>query len=192
MNYFGIFSKIYETVAQEKCLDCQAFIKRGSKILDFGCGSGIMAKKFQDFFKAEIIGVDIEDNRVSPIPFKKIDGKSLPFPDDSFDIVLISYVLHHAKEPVTLLKEAKRVGKKIIIYEDLPEGIISELRCLLHQTTFNFFFPEQTKKFNFKNEKEWEKIFKELKLKTIAKKRISNKFDLIDPVFKIFFVLEKV
>ena len=169
------------------CKDCEDFIEKGSKILDLGCGSGIVAKNFRDFFKAEIIGVDIKDNRVLDIPFKIIDGKNLPFNDHFFDIVLISYVLHHSRDPERLLKEAKRVSKKLIIYEDLPEGILSKLRCRLHQITF---FGGERKKFHFKTKDEWKKIFKKLGLKIIEKKRVFSPFDWIDPVKRFLFVLE--
>lgn len=170
------------------CRDCQDFIERGSKILDLGCGSGIVAFHFRDFFKAEVIGVDIKDNRVLNIPFRIIDGENLPFDNHSFDVVLINYVLHHSRNPEKLLKEAKRVSKKIIIYEDLPEGILSRLRCYLHQITF---FGEKRQKFHFKTRDEWKELFKKLGLKIISEKRVFTKLDWLDPVKRILFVLEK-
>jgi len=202
MNYHRIFSKFYEIAAQKMCLDCRDFIEKGSKILDLGCGSGIVAKTFQDFFGAEILGADIEDSRTLPIPFKIIDGNSLPFENLSFDVVLISYVLHHSRDPEALLKEAKRVSEKIIIYEDLPEGILSRLRCNFHQASYNLFFQKQKllhnltapqKLFhNFKTQKEWEELFKKLGLKIIAKKKVSLWVDWLDPVQRILFVLESI
>jgi len=189
MDYYRIFSKIYEMGAREMCNDCQDFIEEGSRILDLGCGSGIAAKNFQDFFKAKVIGVDVKDNRLVPIPFKIVDGKNLPFDDNSFDVVMINFVLHHSEQPESLLKEAKRVSKKIIIFEDLPEGIFSKLRCKIHEITF---FGGKREKFNFKTSNEWKKIFKKLGLKIIAQKPVFSDFNLIDPVKKILFVLEKI
>jgi ubiquinone/menaquinone biosynthesis C-methylase UbiE len=174
--------------ARQMCLDCQGFIKEGSKILDLGCGSGICAKYFQDFFKAKVIGIDIRDNRLVPIPFQIFDGKNLPFENDSFDVVLINYVLHHCQSPEELLKEAKRVGKRIIVFEDLPEGFLAELRCKIHQ----IIFPGSKKIFNFKKKEEWEKIFEKLDLKIIAENQVFAKFSWLDPVKRIRFVLEKV
>lgn len=104
-------------------------------------GSGIIAQSFQKFFRAKVIGVDVEDQRIFPIQFQIIDGSHLPFLDNSFDIVLINYVLHHSKNPTALLNEAKRVTKdKVIIYEDLAEGIISRLGCRIHGNIFASFF----------------------------------------------------
>ena len=184
MSFHRIFSKIYERAAKKMCLDCQGFIKKGSKILDWGCGTAIVGKTFQDFFQAELFGVDVQDVRTVKIPFKITDGKSLSFPENSFDVVLINYVLHHSEDPISVLKEAKRVARdKIVIYEDLPEDILSKLICQLHGISFDNFFGNPTKT-SFKSEREWEKIFKELRLNIIFKKRINN-----FPAKKELFVL---
>lgn len=184
--YYRLFSKIYEIGARQMCEECRDFIDNGSKILDLGCGSGIAAKNFQKFFKAKVRGVDVRDNRIVPIPFEITDGEKLPFNNNYFDVTLINFVLHHCQNPEKLLKEAKRVSKKIIIFEDLPEGILSKLRCYIHQITF---FGGEKRKFNFKTRKEWEKLFQELGLKIIVQKRFFSKFDWLDPVKKILFVL---
>ena len=169
------------------CFDCRNFIKKGSKILDLGCGSGIVGITFKDFFGAEIIGVDVKDQRVVDMAFKIIDGKSLPFPENFFDVTLLNYVLHHSEDPSLLLKEAKRVSKKIIIFEDLSEGFLSKVICWFHSLTFNPFFQKQKGLLSFKPEKEWEKIFNSLDLLIFQKKRIKSFY----PVKKIQFVLSK-
>jgi len=189
--YYRILFKTYERAAKKMCLACQDFIEKGSKILDLGCGSGIVGNQFKEFFYAEVIGVDIIARRILPLPFEIIDGKHLPFPEKYFDVILINYVLHHAKDPTALLKNAKRVGKKIIIFEDLPEGLFSKLICRFHGLSYSTLFknpnfisfktelPKEAKvkmktKFSFASEKNWEKIFKEIGLNVIFKKRINN------------------
>jgi len=184
MSYYRFFSKAYQKAAQRMCLDCQDFIQKGSKILDLGCGSGIVGRSFQKFFQAEVIGVDIKDNRIYPIPFELIDGRKLPFPEKSFDVVLINYVLHHSEDPILLLKEAKRVARdKIVIYEDLPEGFLSRIICKIHGISFDKIFRNQSQT-SFKLEEEWGKIFREIRLNNIFKKRINN-----FPVKKELFIL---
>lgn len=170
------------------CFDCKDFIEEGSNILDLGCGSGIVADEFGKFFKAKIVGADIKDQRVKKIPFAIIDGFHLPFPQDFFDVVLINYVLHHTKDPTSLLEEAKRVSKeKIIIYEDLPEGFLSKLICQLHYFSYNFLFQKSREsKINFRDDKNWKDVFNDIKLKLVFEKEISS-----FPIKKKLFILEK-
>lgn len=177
-------------MAGKMCWDCQDFIKDGSKILDLGCGSGIITKEFENFFKADIIGIDIKDQRIEKIPFQLFDGKKIPFPDNFFDAVLITFVLHHSADPISILKEAKRVAKeKIIIYEDLADGFFSRLVCKLHGASYNYFFQKNKVKNSFKKNTEWKEIFQNLQLRPLFEKRTSS---AINPAKKKLFILEKI
>lgn len=193
MTFYSILKSFYKKAAYGMCKDCQPFIKEGSKILDLGCGPAVISKGFQEYFKSEVFGVDVQDTRVEKIPFQTIDGFNLPFENDSFDICLISYVLHHTKDPKKLLEEAKRVAKeKIIIFEDLSEGFLSKLRCSFHEFFYNMFFQKDRQKFNFKTKKGWEELFRNIGLKVVFSKKISATiFDFLDPAYKILFVLDR-
>jgi len=188
MNHYRSFSRIYDWAAKRMCESCRPFIKKGSKILDIGTGSGIIAKNLGDYFESEIIGVDVEDKRVVDVSFKIIDGKNLPFDDNEFDISFISFVLHHTRNAEHLLKEAKRVSRdKIIIYEDLAEGFVSSFFCRIHGFLFDKFCQTGDNPAFFKSEKEWEELFNSLGLSIIFKKKLKSLY----PVKKIQFVLTK-
>lgn len=187
--YYRIFSKIYERAARKMCSDCNGFISRGSRILDVGCGSGIVAKNLANFFESLLIAVDIKDNRAVNIPFKIIDGKNLPFRDNEFDVCFISYVLHHTQEPKALLEEAKRVTKdRIIIYEDLAEGKMSDFVCKIHGKSYNYFFQKNNERGKFLDSRSWKEMFEKSGLKLVSEKKVSSPFS---PVKKKLFVLEK-
>lgn len=158
------------------CRECFDFIKEDSQLLDLGCGSGIVGKEFGRFFNSEVLGLDIIDNRVIDIPFRRYDGNDLAFlKDNSFDAVLINYVLHHCQNPIELLKEAKRVSKDIIVlYENIPEGLLSKLFCFFHGVSFACFFQKNSNKGNFYTTKEWEEIFEKSGLKVIYSKKLSG------------------
>jgi SAM-dependent methyltransferase len=169
--------------------DCRDFINNGDSILDLGCGSAIVAKKFERFFQAKVTGVDIIDHRVEKIDFKLFDGKVLSFEDKSFNDVLIAYVLHHCQEPLKTLSEAKRVCKRyIIIYEDMPDGWWGKIRCKIHGNLFNIFFQKNSAQCKFMNQAGWEASFKELGLRPVFEKKVSLPFELTQ---KRLFVLEK-
>jgi len=205
MSFHQIFAGLYEKAGRKMCRDCKNFIGKGAKILDLGCGSGIVGKTFQDFFQAELMGADIKDQRVVKIPFQIIDGRNTPFKDGSFDVVLINYVLHHVKEPTALLREAKRVangkiiapegrytnsrGGIIIIFEDLPQGLFANLICKIHGLSYDYFFQKDDQRGRFLNNESWKKMFGDLGLKLIFEKRVSH---ILNPVKKKLFVLEKV
>jgi SAM-dependent methyltransferase len=182
--FYKFFSKFYLSSAQKMCRQCSYFIKKGAKILDLGCGSAIVASAFKKKFSANMSGVDIVDKRVEPISFALYDGKNLPFVDNSFDVVLINYVLHHCQDPVKVLQEAKRVAKdKIIIYEDLPENFFSRLICRLHGKSFAWLFRNDKESCNFKKNVEWKEVFEKLDLKLVFGKRVL--------IYSKMFVLQK-
>lgn len=103
-------------------------------ILDLGCGDGINAEHFSQLFQPmEYFGFDISSASIRQakkkegknIHFSCYDGKKIPFPDESFDIILLACVLHHVPhaEHPELLKECQRVLKKqgsIYIFEHNP------------------------------------------------------------------------
>ena len=187
--WYRLLVPFYKKAARKMCRECRDFIEKKSKILDLGCGSAIVAKEFGDFFEAEVSGVDIDDKRVYPIPFKIIDGRLLPFPRNSFDVILISYVLHHSGDPVSLLSQAEKLAPKIIIYEDIPEGFFSKILCKIHGSSFGVLFQEKKQKTNFKTISQWQEIFKDLRLRLIYKKIFRG--PLVYPVKKALFVLKR-
>jgi SAM-dependent methyltransferase len=182
MILWKVFKPIYEIAAEKMAKEIEEFLI-GEKILDLGCGSGIFGKKIGEKLKKEIIGIDIVDKRVYQIPFKIYDGKNIPFSNDYFDVVIVAFVLHHTEDPVSILKEAKRVGKRIIIFEDLPEGIVGKIYCFFHWITWNLFFGKSPN-FNFYTSREWKEIFQNLDLKLISDKDFLIK--------RKIFVLEKI
>jgi SAM-dependent methyltransferase len=187
--FYKIFSFVYRSAADRMANDCRDFINDGDNILDLGCGSAIVAKKFKQFFQAEVTGIDIIDNRVEKIDFRLFNGLALPFESGSFDNVLIAYVLHHCQEPLETLSEAKRVAKRhIIIYEDMPDGWWGKIRCRIHGNLFNIFFQKNSAQCKFLNQAGWGEAFKKLGLKPVFEKKVSLPFELTQ---KRLFVLEK-
>ena len=51
------------------------------------------------------------------------DGRNLPFEEESFDLIIVGFVFHHASNnTLFLLKQIKNIAKKyIIVGEDLAE-----------------------------------------------------------------------
>lgn len=88
-----------------------------SKVLDIGCGSGIMAEKISALGH-DVEGIDVSDEAVKKLKEKGISGKkvdvnkSLPFESATFDVVWCSDLIEHIISPGFLLGETHRVLKK--------------------------------------------------------------------------------
>ncbi len=112
---FELLTPLYDLIMQRAICELtfkrrlveQMDIKKGYRILDLGCGTAtliILIKKAHP--DAEVIGLDI-DPKILEIAKSKIrteglnitldqgNARDLPYPDNSFDLVVSSLVFHH-------------------------------------------------------------------------------------------------
>jgi SAM-dependent methyltransferase len=87
----------------------------GRRILDVGCGVGMYVRAFSQF-SPHVYGVDIDLERVSRanilVPHVSVaPAERLPFPDDTFDVVLLHEVIEHVDDDAQALAEACRVTR---------------------------------------------------------------------------------
>ena len=89
------------------------------RILEIGCGSGGIAHYFatHETIPCKVDAVDIYDNRqvFDHYTFTKVAGTTLPFDDQTFDVVITNHVIEHVGEEVEQLhhlSEIKRVLKQ--------------------------------------------------------------------------------
>lgn len=94
-----------------------AHIRSGEKVLDIGCGPGNSSKILSDT-GAEVTGIDFSQKMVdeasanySDISFHQADAENIPKPDNSFDVVVANYVVHHFADPDKVFSEITRVLK---------------------------------------------------------------------------------
>ncbi len=149
------------------------WIKKKQKILDIGCGTGITAKVIIEDFKVNVTGCDLENYLAFDIPFYKIskNGK-LPFKDKTFDVAMLNDVLHHVDKAYQtyIIKEALRVAKKVLIFEDKPTISAKVFDTILNKLHYSSLDAPLT----FRSSKGWSELFNSIGLKYIIKNNIQK------------------
>ncbi len=87
------------------------------KVLDLGCGVTTPYKRYLEHL-GEYVGVD---NRNGNPDIKIADAHCLPFKNREFGFVWCSEVLEHVKNPIEVVREAKRVGRHGVIIFNTPQ-----------------------------------------------------------------------
>lgn len=147
---------------------------KNKKILDVGAGTGRLALRLAEK-GADVTALDISpeilkilNKKNSQIKTVVANAESLPFPDNTFDLVIAAFLIVHLKEPKYFFQEAYRVLKpdgvlaltninqrrpptlqtkqgQIIIesYYHRPEQIIDELKSLSFSITKNILVKDK-------------------------------------------------
>ena len=97
-------------------------IEKDKKVLDVGCGDGILMEFLKNNKKTNIRGLEISKSKVQECIAKGltvIEGNAekdlKQFPDKSFDYVVLSQTLQAFLDPELVINELLRVGKKAIV-----------------------------------------------------------------------------
>jgi SAM-dependent methyltransferase len=91
-------------------------IESNSKILDLGCGTGNLSEQLLECIPVEIIGIDKSLQMLNKARKKSLQvlcgdagHVSLPIKDNSFDLVIGAFVIHHIKNRMALIRECFRI-----------------------------------------------------------------------------------
>lgn len=147
--------------------------------LDIGCFDGNITNAIGNYFRLsplQVYGVDIVDfpNMNSNITFNQYDGITLPFSNDSFDLVTCLMTLHHIPEEnlCKLLTEIHRVmrpGGIIIIREHDCNNKIENIGLDIMHNFYDHVWNNDDEKWrseksgfekaNYKSNITWTKLF---------------------------------
>jgi SAM-dependent methyltransferase len=102
-------------------------VTAGGTLLDLGCGDLRVAEGLRrERGLARCVGADIWQPRVTPpagLEYRQIEsGAALPWDDGAFDVVTLVDTLHHSTDAEGLLREALRVGRRVLVKDHFEYG----------------------------------------------------------------------
>lgn len=116
------FAQAAEALSAQVCL--AGNIHNGLKVLDVGCGfGGTIAHINERHVRMDLVGLNLDERQLeraratviateqNRIEFHQGDACTLPFPDQSFDVVLAVECIFHFPDRTQFFKEAYRVLK---------------------------------------------------------------------------------
>ena len=174
--------------AYDMALEIARILKPGAVVLDVGCGTGYIAHHLNALLRTSVVGLDVATHASSYIDYRRFNGRHFPVADQSFDAVLLCYVLHHAQDARLLLDEARRVlrdGGVSIIYEDNPACWWDKAICWTH----NLQWQRRTGHCTFQLEDGWERMFAVAGFRVVKRRQLSRWRNIGHPVSRNFFVL---
>jgi ubiquinone/menaquinone biosynthesis C-methylase UbiE len=114
--------RVYRYRARWSARRLLPWVRPGERVLDIGAGDCYLDLELERRLSCTVVPVDVRDTNRTPLALQLYDGRTLPFPDRSFDVALLLFVLHHAADPAALLGEARRTARRIVAVEDATDG----------------------------------------------------------------------
>jgi ubiquinone/menaquinone biosynthesis C-methylase UbiE len=122
-QYYDDFSESYERhrgygyhqMIDELEVHLTAPYARGARVLELGCGTGLILARVAKIAK-EAVGIDVSENMAQRARDRGLDVRignvcHLPFDDDEFDLTYSFKVLAHVPDIGAALREAARVTR---------------------------------------------------------------------------------
>lgn len=157
-------------------------------MLDVGCGNGFIAHHLSAMLGTGIVGIDVMNTTEAPIDYHRYDGSQFPVADNSVDVVLLCYVLHHAQDAGAVLTEVRRVlrdGGRVIIYEDIPQMGWDKAMCWIH----NRQWQRRTGPCTFRIDSEWRGLFNCSGFELLQKRSLSRSRNFTHLVARNLYVI---
>jgi ubiquinone/menaquinone biosynthesis C-methylase UbiE len=173
------------------------YIKKGDRVLDLGCGSGIMSQQIAKAVgqTGYVLGVDIsteqvqiaknlaQDSKIKNLDFKQCSAYELAKINDKFDVVYMRFMLVNLDKPYDIAEQVKLVLKKggyLIIEEMLGNDISSrpyDYRLELVRKVNRM--ANEVKAVDFKVPKYYGKFLRKNGYKVVANKVAKPKLDTL-------------
>ncbi len=142
-------------------------------LIDIGAGEGFVATAARDD-GIHATCTDIIDMQRVDLPRLEIADGRIPAQDDAFDAGIIVFVLHHADDPVALLREARRVVRSgVVVVESIADTSwdrwwLPRADRAANRLRSRWRMAEQEQHLHFRDVPEWRSLFEEAGLRVTA------------------------
>lgn len=117
-----LHAPIYASRIRELVRYITPYLCEADCVLDVGCGSGILGKTILASpdcpARLQVSGLEQQGQEHRLSGSEIYDGRTIPYPAKTFDVVILADVLHHEPEPDRLLAECVRVSQRLLIIKD--------------------------------------------------------------------------
>lgn len=134
LDTWRTYPNLFEKISKE--------VRPGFRILDIGCGPGVLLNKLEAELKCECFGLDISVVAIRLLKGMNISGvvarlPEIPFKDSTFDTVIATEVLEHLENPSETLNQMKRVAKPgSLLICSVPNEAMTKEECDEHLHDF--------------------------------------------------------
>lgn len=166
-----------------------SYLRDSTNIIDIGSGTGDVAFLLGKRGK-KITPVDVGDFHGPRLVKTTIyDGKTLPFPNRSFDTALLLMVMHHTPDPEVVFSEAARVAKEVVIIETSYTNPVNKFFTVVSDAIGNLRIEAFWN--SYKTDSEWRKFFTNHGFKIIVSHKFNDKNLGVIPFIHILYYLKK-
>lgn len=111
--------------AEKRTVDMQIigdWVEPGSRVLDLGCGRGVLLEYLAQLKKAQVVGVDMDFRKILSCVRRGVTAYQgdmvefmRTFSDKHFDRIICSRTVQELDHPAAVINEALRVGQAVTV-----------------------------------------------------------------------------
>ena len=153
-------------------------LRPGARVLDLGAGEGYVGDAVAETLGVGVTAVDVVRYGGGRRRVDLYDGRTLPYETGTFGLTLVAFVLHHADDPVAILREAVRVTNgPVLILETVwragwQKGWLQGTDRLLNRLRSGAAMGEET--LDIRSDPEWRRLFERERLTLLRAETFSG------------------